>query len=351
MKSMKKELSIGAATSAIALAAFTMQAQAAESLTVAFYGGSWGEAIQSCMVDPFVASTGIQVTPEPGVSSVTLAKLKQQKGDPVIDVAWLDGGVSELAAADDLVAALDPAKVPGVSGVIDEGVYRTADGQVYALSTGYYSLGLVYNTDDVKNPPESWWDLWGPDYAGLVTLPSPANAMGVPLFVLINQLAGGTMDNFDPGVAKMNELEVSSYFDASGNATNSFQSGEVIAGAHYANAAWAMADKGLPLRYAVPKEGAPSGDIRVHIVKGTKSMEAAEKFVDFVVAKEQATCMTNRLYVGPATAGITPTPEAQERLPWGADGSVKNLALFDWDEINANRDRITEIFNQKVAGK
>lgn len=351
MKQSSKRFLASVAIGAMALAATSAGVKAADSLTVAFYGGTWGETIQSCIVDPFVASTGIQVTPEPGVSSVTLAKLKQQRDSPVIDVAWMDGGVSELAAADGLVAPLDPAKVPGISQVIDEGVYRTGDGAVYALSTGFYSLGLVHNSEDVETPPTSWWDLWGPDYAGLVTLPSPANAMGVPLFVLVNQLSGGTMDNFDPGVAKMNELEVSSYFDASGNATNSFQSGEVIAGAHYANAAWAMADKGLPIAYSVPKEGAPSGDIRVHIVKGTKSMDAAEKFVDFAVAKEQATCMTNKLYVGPATKDVVPTPEAAERLPWGADGSVKNLALFDWNEINANRDRITEIFNQEVARK
>ena len=100
--------------------------------------------------------------------------------------------------------------------------------------------------------------------------------MGVPLFVLLNKLAGGTMDNFDPGVAKMKALKCRPIFDASGTATNSFQSGEVITGAHYANAAWAMADKGVPIRYVVPKEGAPLGDIRVHIVKGTKSWSRGE---------------------------------------------------------------------------
>ena len=351
MNPMIKHLPAMAAVGTLAIFASVIDARAADRLTVAFYGGTWGEAIQACIVDPFVKSTGIEATPEPGVSSVTLAKLKQQKGNPVIDVAWMDGGISELAAAGDLVAAIDPAKVPNAANVIDEGTYRKADGSIYALSTGFYSLGLVYNTKEVKDPPASWWDLWKDEFSGLVTLPSPANAMGVPLFVLLNKLAGGTMDNFDPGVAKMKALKVSSYFDASGTATNSFQSGEVIAGAHYANAAWAMADKGLPIRYVVPKEGAPSGDIRVHIVKGTKSMDAAEKFVNFAVAKEQATCMTDKLYVGPATKDVMPTPEAAKRLPWGADGSVKNLALFDWNEINANRDRITEIFNQKVVGK
>ena len=85
-----------AALSSLALIAGIPQARAADGLTVAFYGGSWGEAIQKCMVDPFVKATGIKVTPEPGVSSVTIAKLRQQKGNPSIDVAWMDGGISEL---------------------------------------------------------------------------------------------------------------------------------------------------------------------------------------------------------------------------------------------------------------
>lgn len=348
---MKNKLCAVAAMGLLASVTVMSPAYAAEKLTVAFYGGTWGEAIQACIVDPFVEATGIQVTPEPGVSTVTLAKLKQQKDNTAIDVAWMDGGVSELAAADNLVAEIDPSNVPGISSVIDEGVYKTKDGKIYALSTGFYSLGLVFNTDEVKEEPSSWWDFWDEKYAGLVTVPSPSNAMGVPFFVLINKLSGGSMDNFDPGVKKMRELNVSSFFDASGNATNSFQSGEVILGAHYANAAWAMADKELPISYNVPLEGAPSGDIRVHIVEGTHAPDAAQKFVDFAVAKEQATCMTNRLYVGPATKGVEPSDEAAERLPWGPSGSVKNLALFDWDEINANRDRITEIFNREVAGK
>src|ERR1700679_4054917 len=91
-----------------AACACSAHATAAEGITVAFYGGSWGTAIQKCMVDPFTKATGINVTPEPGVSSVTLAKLRQQKGSPAIDVAWLDGGVSEIAGTEGLVAPIDP---------------------------------------------------------------------------------------------------------------------------------------------------------------------------------------------------------------------------------------------------
>lgn len=339
-----------AALSAVAGIAVAQPA-AAQSLTVAFYGGEWGEAIQSCIVDPFSKATGIKVTPDPGVSTVTLGKLRQQKGSPVIDVAWIDGGVSELAQADGLLDDISPTAVANSANMLPEGVYKSSSGGIFALSTGFYSMGLVYNTKEVKNPPASFWDLWKPEFANAVTVPSPTNAMGVPLFMHLNKAAGGAIGNWAPAVAKYKELKVSSFFDASGAATNSFQSGEVVAGAHYASAAWSLADKGLPITYVAPKEGAPTGDIRVHLVKGTANKANAEKFIDFAVAKEQAACMSEKLYVGPATKGVTLTDKAKGRLPWGKDGSIANLALINWAELNAQRQAVTDVWNKEVARK
>lgn len=323
----------------------------AQSLTAAFYGGEWGEAIQACIVDPFVKSTGVKVTPEPGVSSVTIAKLRQQKGSPVIDVAWMDGGVSELAAADDLVAAIDAKAVPNVANMIPEGVYKTPSGSIYALSTGFYSLGLVYNTKEVKAAPTSWWDLWRPEFNGVSTVPSPANAMGVPLLLHLNKALGGTPTNLEPVVKKYKDLKVSSFFDTSGGATNNFQSGEVVIGGHYASAAWSLADKALPIAYVAPKEGAPAGDIRVHVVKGGKNQALAERFVDFAVATEQAGCMAEKLYVGPATKGVRLSDKADGRMPWGKGGAIANLALINWDELNKVRQSVTDTWNKEIARK
>jgi len=349
MKPMTRSVFVTALAGATALCAGHALAQ--QSLTAAFYGGEWGDAIQSCIVDPFTKATGVKVTPDPGVSTVTFGKLRQQKGNPVIDVAWIDGGVSELAAADGLTATLTPASVPNIANMIPEGVYKTSAGSIYALSTGFYSIGLVYNTKEVKAPPASFWDLWKPEFAGVVTLPSPGNAMGVPVFLHLNKALGGSTSNYGPAVSKYKTLKVSSYFDTSGGATNSFQSGEVIVGVHYASAAWSLADKGLPITYLAPKEGAPAGDIRIHIVEGTKNRAAAEKFVDFAVAKEQASCMSEKLYVGPATKGTSLSDKAKGRLPWGKDGSVANLALIDWTELNKQRQAVTDLWNKEIARK
>lgn len=347
---MKKQVVTLAALALAGLAA-SGTALAQENIVVATYGGSWGKAIEKCVMHPFTKLTGIGVTPEPGVSTVTRAKLMQQRANPAIDAAWIDGGISELAMADGTVGTIDPKAVPNAANVIKEGVYRRKDGSIYALSTGFYAIGIAYNTKEVKTRPTSWTDLWNKAYEGKVTIPSPVNAGGIPMFLTINRIAGGTMQNVEPGVKKLKALKVANYYDSSGAGSASFQSGEVIIGALYATAAWNLADEGLPISYAAPKEGAPSSDIRIHIVKGTKHLAAAEKFVNYAVSKKAATCLADTLYVGPATKGVVLSKKAKARMPWGANGSVKSLALFNWNEVNANRQRLTDIWNREIAGK
>src|SRR5262245_37702930 len=326
-------------------------AAAQERLTVATYGGNWGEAQKACILEPFAKQSGIQAVQETSVSTVTYNKLKQQKGNPSIDIAWIDGGISELAAGDGVVAAIDAAKVPNISGLIDEAVYKNKDNRVYALSTGFYALGIAYNTKELKGAPQSWWDIWKPEYSGKVTLPSPVNAAGIPFFAHIIALAGGSLEAPAPGVEKLKTIRASSYYDASGVAQAALQSGEAIAAAYYNTAAWAIADKGLPIAFIVPKEGAPSADIRVHIADGTKNADAALQFVNYAVGEEAMNCLAEKLYVGPPTKHYKVSDQAKSRMPWGANGGVKNLAIPNWDAINAKRAALTEIWNRQIAGK
>ena len=315
---------------------------AQQRLTVATYGGNWGEAQKACILDPFAKASGVQVVQETSVSTVTYNKLKQQKGNPSIDIAWIDGGISELAAADGVVATIDPAKVANVSGLIDEAVYKNKDGKIYALSTGFYALGIAYNTAELKTAPQSWWDIWKPEYAGKITLPSPVNAAGIPFFAHVIGLTGGTLDNPAAAVDKLKAIKVSSYYDASGVAQAALQSGEAIAAAYYNTAAWAIADKGLPIAFVVPKEGAPANDIRVHIADGTKNLDAAlavrqlhgERRGDELPGREALRRAADQ-------AGTRSAEQAKSRMPWGANGSVKNLAIPNWDAINAKRQALT----------
>lgn len=321
-----------------------------QKITVAWYGGNWGDAFRACVAEPYTKATGVAVVPEVGTSTTTLAKLQQQKGAPTIDVAWMDGGISELAAEAGVLDALDPAGIPNLKNVIDQGVYRNGAG-AYAVSTGYYSLGIAYNTKEVPQAPTSWKDLWKPEYAGAVAIPSPANSSGVPFIFFLARVFSVDPSNLAPLYAKLASLDTALFFDSSGAATNAYQSGEAIIGAHFNVGAWDLIDKGLPIGFAVPKEGAWATDARLHLVKNAPNKAAAQKFIDTALTPDAAACLATRLYLGPAVKDVQVSKDVARKLPWGADGSVKNLSLFDWNLINSRRAEVTDAWNRQVARK
>jgi len=347
---MNKRASSAVCAGAVA-AAFAVPAAAQESITVAYYGGNFGDAIKTCVVDTFTKETGIRVVPEVGVSTVTLSKLQQQKDKAVIDVAWIDGGVSEVASDSGVLAAIDPARVPNIASVIPEGLYRDKAKQIYAVGTGFYSVGIAYNTKEVKTAPTSWADLWKPEYADLVTIPSPANAAGVPFIAMLAKLQNVPLANPGPVFARIRQLKAAAYYDSAGQASNLMQSGEAKVAAVFNVSAWGLADKGLPIGFVIPKEGALANDIRVHIARGTPKMALAERFVNHAISPRAAGCLADNIYVGPVTKGAPVSAKAAERLPWGRTGSVSNLALFDWNDLNARRSALQDLWNREIARK
>lgn len=345
---MKKSIFLGTVASIAFISQVGVAQTAPQSITVAYYGGNWGEAFDACVAKPFTTATGIQVIAEIGNSTTTLSKLQQQTGATVIDVAYMDGGVSEIAEAAGVLAPIELAKLANAGALQPEAAYKNGD-HVFAVSAGYYSLGLIYNTSEVTEAPQSWEELWNPDYAGAVAIPSPNNSAGVPFVIFLAGAFGDATETLDATFSKLKSLDSGLLYDTSGAASNAFQSNEVVIGAHFNVGAWDLIDAGLPIGFTVPSEGVWATDARMHIVKGTKNEEAAQKFIDTALTSEAATCLAEKLYLGPAITGVTLSDDVERKLPWGTGGSIKNLRLFDWTEVNAKRPAITDRWNREIA--
>lgn len=317
---------------------------------VAWYGGNWGDAFKMCIADPFTKKTGIRVIPEIGTSNTTLAKLRQQKDKPTIDVAFLDGGISELAESEGVLAPITQAAIPNLANLKPQGVYK-AGNDIFAVSAGYYSLGITYNKKEIHTPPTSWNDLWNSAYKGAVVIPSPANSAGVPFVAFLADIWKVPLDNLGPIYKKLHALDVASYFDSSGAASNAFQSGEAVIGAHFSVGAWGLADKGLPIGFAVPKEGVWATDARLHLVKNAPDAANGAKFINQALTPESSKCLAENLYLGPAIKGVDVDKAVAMKMPWGVGGSIANLNLLDWSVINKQRAAITSAWNREVAGK
>lgn len=324
------------------------QALAQERITITTFTGPWEATARACFVEPFTAKTGIEVVVEPGVSSVTYAKLRQQQGAPAIDVAWMNGGDSENAWDEGLLDPIDPARLSNLDNISDRGIYRTDDA-IYGVSTGYFALTIVYNTEKVKTPPQSWWDLWNDEYAGRVFSLGPAGTLFAPLLMHLNSELGGSEDDFTPIIDKFADLKVSTYYSSSGAIQAAIFSGDAVIGSYYTNTAWTLIDQGLGMAVANPKEGLPAADQRLHLVHGSPNRAAAEKFIDFSLGEEPLVCMAEKMSVGPPLKTVKLDEGTEKRMPWGAGGSVEDLIIPDWRKVNAVRQQLTDLWNRQVV--
>ena len=345
---MQKRILLASVAIILGAAQSSLAQNSTQQITVAYYGGNWGEAFDACVAQPFTKATGIKVVAEIGNSTTTLAKLQQQAGNAVIDVAYMDGGISELAEEAGVLAPIDLSGLKNVSALLPQAAYKNGD-HVYAVSAGFYSLGLIYNTDEVTEKPETWEELWNEVHAGAVAIPSPNNSAGVPFVIFLDSIYGDKSEGMDATFAKLKTLDSGLLYDTSGAASNAFQSQEVTIGAHFNVGAWDLIDAGLPIGFAVPKEGVWATDARMHIAKGTKNPEAAAAFIDTALTKEAASCLAEKLYLGPAISGVSLSADIEQKLPWGEGGSIDNLLLFNWNEVNAKRPAITDRWNREIA--
>jgi len=169
------------------------------------------------------------------------------------------------------------------------------------------------------------------------------------MMMLLNNELGGDNSDFQPVVDKFSDLDAATYYSSTGTIQPAIQTGEVIIGAYYSNTAWALIDEGVPVAVAQPKEGLPAADQRLHIVKGTKNRELAEQFVNYALSEEALNCIAEEMYVGPPLLEPDLSEKAKARMPWGYEGSIDDLFMPDWNEVNEVRQPLTRLWNRKVV--
>jgi putative spermidine/putrescine transport system substrate-binding protein len=139
------------------------------------------------------------------------------------------------------------------------------------------------------------------------------------------------------------------FFGGSPAGANLLANGEVMMATMASSQVWDLQARGFPIEYVVPKEGAIAGDIRVHIVKGTKNKAAAEKLVDYAISPDAQSEIAKRLLLGPVNTKVTLDPETDRKMPWGPGGSVTKLRIVDANLILDKRDEWAKRWNQDVA--
>ncbi|TPW29243.1 ABC transporter substrate-binding protein [Martelella alba] len=342
---MKRVTKLLAATSVLAAAAAS--AQAAE-ITINSFGGAYEEAHRKCVIDPFTAETGADVKIITAYSADAFAQLRAQKDAPQYDVIHFSGGQEIVGAAEGLLSPIDPAKLSNAADLYPfaKAGLEKGEGPAYQIA----AIGMLYDSDALSEAPTKWADLMKPELADGLVLTDISNSYGLFGFLMLNQVAGGSLDDITPGLdAVKTMLENGAYVvSKSPEIQQAFAQGGATIAPYASDYAYTLRKADLPIKFQQGEEGTPASYITTNLVAGRPNQDLALKFIDMELSPEAQKCFADALRYTPTNSKTVLDPEVAADVAYGEDG-VKDLIRFDPAKIEANRADWVVEWNKAIA--
>jgi putative spermidine/putrescine transport system substrate-binding protein len=318
-------------------------------LTASVWGGVTQDGIKAHVQPEFEKLTGATIAYDIGGQGARYNKLMAQRANPVTDVFFS----SEEAVVSGLRAGiLMPASrksLPNFDQIHDWAyTLKTPDaGTVGCAPFTLIAYLLAYNPEIVKDKPTSWADMWRPEFQDKLALASPIHAL-MPAFVIAAaEMAGGGVDNIDPGFKKLAELRPSklTVFWTDWAAMN--KTGDVTIATEFDYYLETMKEQKYPIEYVVPKEKGFGLPESVSLVKGTKNQEIGEAFMNLMMSAKVQAAFANEMFAGPINKTVQLSPAIGSRIAYGA--RVEQLRFFDPVLFADKRPAWTERINTEVV--
>jgi len=329
------------------------------TLRVGNYGGLFTATQRKYAGELFTRRTGIKVQYIDANPIDHLAKLIASKGrEAPYDVVYLDDDVQPQAADAGVLQKINPAQLTNYKFLFNEAKDRGG----YGPAMMFLDFGIIYNVEKFKAAgipePTTWESLWDPRLAGHIALPDPSNVNGRVLLVAASRLNGGSEKTLEKGIEKIAQLKVHSFWNSSAQAEALMSSGEVWALPLISGRAWGLVDKGLPVKFVLPrdKEGhvGIGGWTTIDVVAGTKLSKEAHMYIDTVLDPLPQLGQAYEIPYGPTNMLLGPVlaqyPEISKKFPTTVE-ALKRHYLPDWREYYRHHQKALDLWNRQIVAK
>lgn len=246
-----------------------------------------GEYMDMDLVEQFEEDTGIEVIYETFTSDEEMFVKLTQSANNYDVVIPMDYMVEKLLKYD-MLEPIDFNNVPNVKYIMDD--YKNLSFDPEGKFTVPYfssSFGIVYNTDMVDEPIDSWADLWDPKYKGeIIMYDLPRLSMSVALQKLGYSINTTNMDEINEATEELVKQKPLVYAYLTDEARDVIVQGDAIMSVMYSGDALLMSTENENLKYVMPKEG---GNLQIDsfaIPKGAKNKKNAEIFINYFTDPE-----------------------------------------------------------------
>ena len=310
LKNAMPKLVGGVAAVALVIGAFCTISTGAKQRVVNVC--SWGEYIDTDLIDEFEEKTGILVNYQTADSNETLySLLKSGAGDYDVIVPS-DYMVSQLIE-EDMLEELDFDNIPNFSLISDRFKKLPYDPEnKYTVPYTWGTVGIIYNTKMVDEPIDSWDVMFDPKYKGNVLMfNNSRDAMAIALSKLgysLNTTDEKELREAQQLLVKAKQEGVYQAF-VMDEIYQKMEGGNAAISAYYAGDYLTMVEQNPDLAFVIPKEGANWFVDAMCVLKDAPHKEEAEEWINFIASTEAN--LKNMDYIWYAS----PNEEALEQYP------------------------------------
>ncbi|MBB5218841.1 iron(III) transport system substrate-binding protein [Treponema rectale] len=271
------------------------------------------------LTDLFTKETGIKVSFLRATTGELVNRIIAERDDPQADILLGGATAYHMQAAE--AGALEPYVSPLAKNIPEYALSPNGEYTGFCILT----LGIGVNTKRYAQKfssipePKTWEDLLNPAYKGEIVLTNPIASSTAYLFVQ-NQLQRlGWNKGWD---YLLTLAPLVGQFPTSGSApAKLIGTGEYALGVSYIHALAKYNADGFDVKVIAPPQSVGDVDC-IAITKNTKNLEAAKKFVDFMLSPKAQELMSSIDFTLPVNPDATP-----------AKGSValSEIDLIDYD--------------------
>lgn len=216
----------------------------------------WTEYIPADMIECFELVTGIKVNRDEYSSNEEMYA-KVSAGGTAYDLVQPTDYIVPLMARQGLLAELDKAKLPAFKNFDPNYLNLEFDpGNKYTIPYQAGTDAIVVNTEKVTNLPQSWADLWKPEYAGkMVFLDDSRATIGLTLLTLGYDVNTTDPKQLDEAKAKLAELVPGIKLFDSDSPKTALIAGDVDLGMTWTAEALLAQQENPAIQYIYPTEG------------------------------------------------------------------------------------------------
>ena len=293
----------------------------------------------------FEKETGIKVAMTLKGSGETFAQIAAEKANPKLDV-WFGGtGDPHLQAAEQ--GLLEEYKSPLLQ-QLHPWAQKQAE-QSKHRTVGMYlgALGIGYNTELLAKKklaaPACWKDLIKPEFAGEVQMANP-NASGTA-YTAIATLVQVMGEDQAFAYLKALHKNINQYPRSGVAPIKAAARGETLASISFIHDVVTEAQAGFPVKGVAPCEGTGYEIGSLSIIKGSRNLEQAKKFVDWALtAKAQALGAETKQFQIPSNVNAPISPLSPK---------LADIKLINYDfgkyGTSAERKRLLERWDKEVG--